>query len=220
MASKYKNKILTILFLLLAGIPTLHAEQAKKILVIGDSMTGWMGERLNAYGQANGFEVGSIIWDGSTIKKWGESSAKVKQYVDNFKPDAVIVCLGMNECAERNPEANLSRPLEALMNAIGNHPLLWVGPPSWPGKTWGEPFNTWLSGKLGNGNFFNSHNLKIPRQSATNPHPSRSGMNEWTDAIMEWIPEHASFSLPGYKKPVTSYSRGKTYIYRRMKEAL
>lgn len=27
----------------------------KKVLFIGDSMTGWMAERLNAYGRANGF---------------------------------------------------------------------------------------------------------------------------------------------------------------------
>ncbi len=45
----------------------------KNVLIIGDSMTGWMAERLNAYGQINGFDVATIVWDGSTISKWADS---------------------------------------------------------------------------------------------------------------------------------------------------
>lgn len=213
---------LLTLVCLLTSIPVSQAiaQDVKKVLVMGDSMTGWMGERLNSYGKENGFEVATIVWDGSTIKKWGAASAKAKSYVDEINPDAVIICLGLNECAERNPESLLAKPLNEILKAVGDRPLLWVGPPSWPGKDYGEPFNSWLSEKLGTGRYFYSRDLKLPRQTSTNPHPSREGMNEWTDAIVEWIPGNASFSLPGYDKPSTSPSRGKIFIYRKMKDTL
>lgn len=221
MFKRYFNILASILGLLILVAPfSARAEAAKKILVLGDSMTGWMGERLNSYGKANGFEVATIVWDGSTIKKWGASAAKAKSYIDEIDPDAVIICLGLNECAERNPETQLSKPLKEILDAVGDRELLWVGPPSWPGKDYGEPFNSWLDGKLGKGRYFNSHSLKLPRQSATNPHPSREGMNEWTDAVVEWIPSNATFTLPGYSAPTTAPSRGQTFIYRKMKDSL
>ena len=40
---------------------TQNKENIDKVLFIGDSMTGWMAERLNAYGQKNGFSVATII---------------------------------------------------------------------------------------------------------------------------------------------------------------
>ncbi|MDE6010292.1 MAG: SGNH/GDSL hydrolase family protein [Muribaculaceae bacterium] len=220
-----KNLHITHIFIALClmltlGINTSWAQPAKKILVMGDSMTGWMGERLNSYGKANGFEVATIVWDGSTIKKWGASADKVKKYVDEIDPDAVIICLGLNECAERNPETQLGKSLTSILDAVGERPLLWVGPPSWPGKDYGEPFNSWLSESLGADRYFYSHDLKLPRQSATNPHPTREGINEWTDEIVDWIPPHAEFSLPGYSDPTSAPSRGQIFIYRKMKDNL
>ena len=38
------------------------AEGIKNVLFIGDSMTGWMADRLNAYGEKNGFKVSSVVW--------------------------------------------------------------------------------------------------------------------------------------------------------------
>ena len=221
MVRRYFHILAIIAGLLFLFSPTYaKAEEAKRILVMGDSMTGWMGEQLNAYGKTNGFEVATIVWDGSTIKKWGASAAKAKSYVDEIDPDAVIICLGLNECAERNPESQLGSSLTEILEAVGDRPLLWVGPPSWPGKDYGEPFNSWLSEKLGPGRYYYSKSLKLPRQSATNPHPTREGINEWTDNIVEWVPGNATFTLPGYKKPTEAPSRGKTFIYRKMKENL
>ena len=46
-------------------------------------------------------------------------------------------------------------------------------------------------------------------------------MIDWVDAIVDWIPEHASFALPGYEKPsAQKMVRPKTFIYKRMKESL
>jgi hypothetical protein len=114
---------------------------AKKVLFLGDSMTGWLAERLNAYGKENGFEVATVVWDGSTIKKWG-SSPRLTSIISQQDPDAIFISLGMNELFEANPATRLGTQLDAIKGAAGDVPIIWVGPPSWPGHDKGETLNT------------------------------------------------------------------------------
>lgn len=192
----------------------------RKVLFIGDSMTGWMAERLNAYGEKNGFEVATIVWDGSTIKKWA-SSPKLKSLIAAQKPDAVFVSLGLNELFEPAPEKTLDSKVNTILEAVGDTPLLWVGPPTWPGHDKGGKMDKWLSEKLGHKHYFSSFNLSLPRQSKTNPHPTRGGIIEWMDKVIEWIPDNSDMNFESLEKPgATTMSRGKTFIYKRMKESL
>lgn len=201
------------------SIPVM-ADDSPRLLFMGDSMTGWMAERVNAYGEANGFEVATIVWDGSTIRKWGENAPKIKEYVESIDPDAVFICLGLNESAEKNPEKRLADSLSSILDAVGEREVIWVGPPSWPGKDFGEPLNGWLAEKLGEGHYFDSLSLRLPRQSAKNPHPSRQGMESWADSLMHWVKENTELALPLKDEPKVAHSRGKTFIYRKMKESL
>lgn len=200
---------------------TTKSEPVKKVLFIGDSMTGWMAERLNAYGQLHGFEVATVVWDGSTIQKWG-ATPKLAELVKKEKPDAVFVSLGMNELFERNPESRLGPSVDKILNSLGDTPYLWIGPPAWPGKPGGEKLNTWLSSRLGPGHFFDSSRLTLKRQSPSNPHPSRQGIEKWIDTVVEWLPASESeITMSGYTTPASGKaSRGKTYIYKKMKETL
>ena len=192
----------------------------KKVLFIGDSMTGWLSERLNAYGEQNGFEVSTVVWDGSTISKWG-NSPKLAFMVEEDDPDAVFISLGMNELFEAQPDRKLKSAVEGILSAVGTRPILWVGPPSWPGYDKGKVLNDWLENELGKGSFFRSYDLSLPRQSAKNPHPTRAGMVQWMDSVVNWMPEHAEVVLPGINKPEgDKMSRGKDFIYKRMKENL
>lgn len=196
------------------------AKPIRKILFIGDSMTGWMAERLNAYGENNNFEVATIVWDGSTISKWATSQG-LQKYIAEEKPDAIILSLGMNEMFERNPKTNLDAKTDKIINSFGDIPFLWIGPPSWPGHSEGEIFDSWMAQKLGPDRYFSSLKLSLPRQSANNPHPTRKGIEDWIEAVVEWIPENSclqfeSLDAPGKGK----FSRGKTFIYKKMKEAL
>ncbi len=194
-------------------------KKVKKVLFIGDSMTGWLSERLNAYGQANGFEVATIVWDGSTFKKWGESPNLSKTIAEQ-NPDAVFVSLGMNELFEANP-ARFKGEVDKIREAVGNRHLIWVGPPSWPGQNKGEKLNDWLQGELGDKVFFRSFDLKLPRQGAKNPHPTRAGMIEWVDQLVDWIKTENALPIDLNAAPGASQmSRGKTFIYKRMSEKL
>lgn len=192
----------------------------RKVLFIGDSMTGWMAERLNAYGQKNGFEVATIVWDGSTIRKWG-ASQKLASQIKAHDPDAVFVSLGLNELFEPNPESRLGGSLKTILSAIGNRPYLWIGPPSWPGHKEGATFNRWMEEKLGSDRYFRSDALQLERQSKSNPHPSRDGIIKWMDEVVEWIPSNTDLNFESLEKPGGSeMSRGKVFIYKRMKENL
>lgn len=196
-----------------------HQGKVNKVLFIGDSMTGWLSERLNAYGENNGFEVATVIWDGSTISKWG-NSPKLARLIEEQNPDAVFLSLGMNELFEANP-SKLHDEVSKIKEAIGDRPFVWVGPPSWPGYDKGKILNDWLEKELGEESFFRSFNLKLPRQSAKNPHPTREGMVEWMDAVVNWLPDHSSVHLDTTNTPPANHmSRGKTFIYKRMKETL
>lgn len=232
-------RLLTLLLCLAApaGAPTLHGTdyaparmvradepeaarpEVHKVLLIGDSMTGWLADRLTAYGNANGFEVATVLWDGSTIAKWSDSS-KLQSIIDNSGADAVFISLGMNELFEAHPQ-RLEPEVDRIMEAIGQRPFLWIGPPSWPGHDKGETLNAWLQEKLPEGAFFRSFDMELPRQSSTNPHPTRKGSNEWMDRITEWIPDHATFTLPLESTPEPGkIARGKEFRYVRMKQTL
>ncbi len=219
-----KTKIVAILTLLLAfgciGVRAQEQERpvADKVLFIGDSMTGWLAERMGAYGNTNGFEVATVVWDGSTIKKWGESPG-LHSVIREQKPDVIFISLGMNELFEANP-SRFQASVDAIKGAAGDIPVVWVGPPSWPGHNKGQTLNNWLASQMGSGHYFNSFDLKLPRQSQSNPHPSREGMITWMDRIMQWLETDGAVALPGYQKPAgEQMSRGKTFIYKRMKES-
>lgn len=224
---KYKISILIALLSVLLPVWARAQESAaddrpvaRKILFFGDSMTGWLSERLNAYGKENGFEVATVVWDGSTIRKWG-SSPRLTSVITRQDPDAIFISLGMNELFEANPESQLRSRLDAIVGAAGDIPVIWIGPPSWPGHNKGETLNKWLADNLGEGHFYRSFDLTLPRQSKTNPHPTREGMIKWMDSVVEWIQKDGAVRLPGIKKPAgEQMSRGKTFIYKRMKESL
>lgn len=224
---KYKISILIALLSVLLPVWARAQESAaddrpvaRKILFLGDSMTGWLSERLNAYGKENGFEVATVVWDGSTIRKWG-SSPRLTSVITRQDPDAIFISLGMNELFEANPESQLRSRLDAIVGAAGDIPVIWIGPPSWPGHNKGETLNKWLADNLGEGHFYRSFDLTLPRQSKTNPHPTREGMIKWMDSVVEWIQKDGAVRLSGIKKPAgEQMSRGKTFIYKRMKESL
>ncbi len=197
-----------------------NQESISRVLFIGDSMTGWMAERLNAYGTQNGFEVATVVWDGSTISKWAESAPRVAELVDKIQPQAVFISLGLNELFEKKP-SRLASEVDAIVQAVGDRPILWIGPPSWPGHSEGAELCSFLESRLGEGQYFNSFNLNLPRQSKSNPHPSREGIVKWMDEVVSWIPDNTSLNFKSLNAPKGSeMSRGQTFIYRRMQDSL
>lgn len=203
-----------------AALPADDSSAVRKLLFIGDSMTGWLAERLGAYGALNGFEVATVVWDGSTLTKWSQGG-RLQRLLKEQSPDAVFLCLGMNDMFSPAPERQFGTRLSTIREALGATPYVWIGPPSWPGKQQGAAFNDWMEAELGQERYFRSDALDLPRQSRSNPHPTREGMIAWMDSVVEWLPQHTEIELPVAAKPdAKSMKRGKTFIYKRMKETL
>ena len=207
------------------GVPSSSEKEkeetvAEKILFIGDSMTGWLSERLEAYGNENGFEVATVVWDGSTITKWG-NSPRLASIIEKVKPDAIFISLGMNDLFETQPEKRFGKSMNVIKGAAGEIPIVWVGPPSWPGQNKGAEMNRWLEQELGEAHYFNSSGLDLQRQSSRNPHPTRAGMIKWMDSMIEWLRDEGAVKLPGYEMPEhEQMRRGSYFVYKRMNEKL
>lgn len=196
------------------------SHKVKKILVIGDSMSGWMGERLNAYGEKNGFEVATVVWDGATITKMANSNG-MSRIIKELNPDLIMMSLGMNELLEPNPQGRLQKPVDKILETVGDIPFVWIGPPSWPGKGEGPLLNNWLEQQLGSNRFYRSTALNLERQSPKNPHPTKVGISKWVDDVVKWIPANTIIELDSLSVPEAGkMSRGKVFIYKRMKESL
>lgn len=179
-------------------------------------MTGWLSERMQAYGELNGFHVSTIVWDGSTIGKWAKAG-KLPSFIAKYKPDVVFISLGLNGLFEKNPAARLGSSLSSLKKQLGNVPFVWIGPPSWPGKGDGPQLNSWLAASMGPyGHYFNSSKLSLARASKTNPHPTRTACGQWTDTIVKWLPgQKLGFPAKMKTPPTGRMLRGKIFIYKR-----
>lgn len=199
-----------------------QSQPVKKVLFLGDSQTGWMGERLTAYGAENGFEVATITWDGATPQKYVKSG-KLPSLIAQHKPDVIFINLGMNALLERNPQSALGSSMASIKKAIGDTPFVWIGPLAWPGKGKGETLVNWLKKNVEdspNGYFYNASDENIPRQSKTNPHPTRDGAALLMDHIVSWLPT-TGINFSSLRKPTgQQMMRGKTFIYRRMNQTL
>ncbi len=224
-ATNSRLRCLAVLMVVLLGVAGCRGA-VRKVLVIGDSMSGWIGERFGAYGHANHFEVATVCWDGSTLRKWGKAASinRLKSIIAQQKPDAIIVSLGLNELLEPNPEKSLSGAMQRLKRAFGDIPVIWIGPPYWPGKTKqgaANKLDTWLKNQMGPGHYYCSLGETIERQSKTNPHPTRKATIKWIDNVIDWMQRSGAVKLPSANRPTgQQMRRGKTFIYRTIRQSL
>lgn len=152
------------------------------LLFVGDSMLEGLSPRLAAYAEENGHSLYTVIWYGSTTEKWG-ATHKLRAYIEKFKPDYIVVCLGGNELFLRNVERSRAAMVDSIIADIGGLPFVWIGPPNWKPDT---GINRLIAGKVGNGHFFLSSNLSLDRAS-DGAHPTREAAAVWMDSVAVWI---------------------------------
>ena len=222
---KLQRLFLIIIAAIVTVIPEMKAHAAEsrpmahKVLIFGDSTTGRLGERLNAWGQLNGFEVATVCWDGSTFQKWAESP-NLPEIIEEFQPDAIFISLGANGLGVKDPEKKIREDYEKIKQTIGDIPTVWIGPPTWTDKTTGEILCEWMAETIGPTNYFRSFDLDLERTSRKNAHPSKAGSEVWMDTVIEWLELQGPFSLPDYQEPEEGEMiKSDFYIYKRMKEA-
>ena len=209
--------------MLLAEHPDYDADEPfiHRVLLIGDSMTGRIGRRLQAYGDVNGFDVATVYQDGATIQKWADTN-RLKQVIDQYDPDVVFISLGMNNLFEKNPERNLNDDVDDILTTIGDRYYVWIGPPCWPGRDGGEILVDWLREKNGDGNFFDSFDLKIERESSRNIHPTQKGSIDWMEKFLDWVWEDTTLNFKSLDYPDSNATskNSSIFVYKRQKETL
>lgn len=162
----------------------------KVVLFVGDSMVEGLSPRMAAYADAAGHKLFTVIWYGSTTEKWG-ATHRLRQYVDRFRPDYVMICLGGNELFLRDVERQRSAAVDSIIADTRGLPFVWIGPPNWRPDT---GINKLIASHVGDGRFFLSANLKLDRAS-DGAHPTRDASVEWMDSVARWMASKADCRL-------------------------
>ena len=181
----------------------------KTILFIGDSMLEGLGPRLAAYAKENGHKLYYVIWYSSTSEVWGRTT-KLKEYIKQFKPDYVFICLGSNELFVRNIQEQRQKYVDNIISQIGNLPYVWIGPPNWkddPG------INEMIKNTAEDGCYYNSY---TPDQhydrSRDGAHPTRASAAAWMDRVAKWVMTKSAYPIKLNKPKATKAKADKVII--------
>ena len=178
----------------------------KNILFIGDSMLEGLAPRLGAYCEANGHALNSVIWYSSTSEVWS-GSGKLAQYIKQFKPNYIFVCLGSNELFVNDIKEKRRHMVKKILAEIGTIPYIWIGPPNWKPDT---GINSLLQEEVAEGHYYLSF---TPTQhydrSKDGAHPTRSSASAWMDRVCHWVMTSSEAPI---KLKVPTQARGAMHV--------
>jgi hypothetical protein len=155
---------------------------SKTILFIGDSMLEGLGPRMAAYAKKNGDTLISVIWYSSTTEIWGRSK-KLKEYIHQFHPNYILICLGANELFIRDIKTKRQKYVDNMLSQIGNIPYVWIGPPNWKPDT---GINELIESSVKENCFYLSDGQHYDR-AKDGAHPTRKSAAQWMDRVCKWI---------------------------------
>jgi lysophospholipase L1-like esterase len=154
--------------------------KGKTVVLLGDSMAQGLGEFLRKKIEAAGAHYILESARSSTIGNW--QGGRLKEVIDQRKPDVLFISLGSNELFLKNSERTRAPLIKQLTRDLGNLPAYWIGPPSWKPdfglvRTIEANFQPY--------HFYNSNDLKVPRRS-DEIHPTPAGFETWANLIWNW----------------------------------
>ena len=177
------------------------------LLIFGDSMTHLLSMSIARYGTMNNYKVTGVTWESSSIHAWNNSD-KIQKYIEEAKPDFIIVSLGSNEMELKYFDRRIP-DIEAIIKKIGDIPYVWVGPPLWKEDRGVYPM-------LGKGvpkeKLFRITDIGLIEKGPDHVHPTRKGADQWADTLMRWIrkSDHPILTVP----PDSGIStKGHRFIY-------
>lgn len=176
------------------------------ILFIGDSMLEGLGPRLAAYASENGHTLINVIWYSSSTEIWG-STTKVQEYINQFHPTYIFVCLGTNELFVSDIKHKRQRYLDNILAQIGDIPYVWIGPPNWKPDT---GINEMLQASCAPGSFFLSNGQQFTRAS-DGAHPTRSSAAAWCDRVCSWVMTTGAHPIK-LNRPTAARARCRTLV--------
>jgi hypothetical protein len=166
-------------------------DSSKRILFIGDSqlenLRFWVRKSL----MDNNYQLaGSVIWYGSSTKQWA-STDTLEYFYKKFKPDFILIALGLNELFVNDLEkrASYSKIIKYKLAQLGV-PYYFIGPAAWVKDKGSINVMQGVFGEL----FYPSHLLKLDR-AADGRHPSKSGAKSWFKEVAQKMTEKNVLNL-------------------------
>lgn len=182
------------------------------VLIFGDSMTHNLAMGIAKYGTKNNYKVTSVTWESSSIPGWRHSD-KIKKYLEEVKPDYVIISLGSNEMELKNFDKRIP-DIEGILAQIGDLPYIWVGPPLWKED---KGMYDMLQKSLPKGSLFKIEDKELIKRGPDHVHPTLRGAEEWADTLMRWIKKSKHPILTEIPDSGTT-TKGHNFIYLHPKD--
>ena len=153
-----------------------------KIALIGDSQAGGLIRFLNNYCQENNYRFSfAVVWYSASIFNYAYADT-VQKILNKFKPDFLLVSLGLNELWARDLERRKSAAIKFLKK-IEHIPYCFIGPANYMED---KGINDVYANCVGDGKFFLSKDLNLPK-GGDGRHPSTEGYKIWMDTIAKWM---------------------------------
>ena len=154
------------------------------VLQVGDSMADALGKDLGRELEARGVRSILKAKEATYIPEWAGFSMGLKNLLIIHKPDLVIITLGGNEVAMRDPSVR-AEPVRKIVEAIGDRPCVWVGAPLW------GPHTGILDVIRSNCSpcRFVDTNALVPNLERLKDgvHPTLPERKRWAKAMVEWL---------------------------------
>lgn len=152
-----------------------------RILMFGDSMLEGLGKRLCDYAMENNCDLTNVIWYSSSTKLWAETDT-LEFFLNQVRPDYVLLCLGSNELFVRDLDKR-NRYIANIVERLSPCPFVWISPPNWKPDT---GINDLIIQNVGESRYFDSRELELDRAS-DHAHPTHAAAALWMDTIVSWL---------------------------------
>ena len=182
---------------------------AKNILFIGDSMLERLSPRIAAYAEENEHQMNTVIWYGSSTEVWA-TSGRVKECIQKYRPDYIIISLGGNELFVNDIIARRTKYVKQIVAEFADIPYVWIGPPNWKKDT---GINKMIQSVVPKGNFYLSYTPDQHYERAKDgAHPTPASAAKWADRICKWIVEESNNPIVlNYPKKERAYCHTETF---------
>jgi hypothetical protein len=159
--------------------PHVPNDTIKRVLLVGDSQLENLKKPIRKRLMDNNYQlVGSIIWYGSSTKQWANSDT-LNYFISKFKPDFVIIALGLNELFVNDlPKRQLYAENIKQKLDKAQMPYYFIGPAAWVKD---KGITSVLQSTFGD-LFYPSHLLDLDRAS-DGRHPSKKGGFIWFNQV-------------------------------------
>ena len=173
-------------------------DSIKRILFVGDSQLENLRKPVRKRLMDNNYQlVASVVWYGSTTKQWANTDT-LSYFISKYKPDFVLIALGLNEVHARDHERRKKYAQTIKSNLEQrNLPYYYIGPAFWMKD---KGITTVLQETFGE-LFFPSHLLTLER-STDGRHPSKDAATVWFEQVAEQITTKGVLNLGSVKDTI------------------